>query len=361
MSAKKKTDQSEARTPDLSNLEGIKWYSPKEPPFRISGFGWFEKEKIYRRLPKKPKYKLREPLEIMANDSTGAQVKFRTDSSRIAVKAEVYEKPVSYHMTSLCRQGFDHYAGETGEMLYAGTSRFETGKVKYESILIGYPEPVMRSSTIFMPLYGGVKKLWIGLDAGAEILPPEPFEDNRKIIFYGTSITQGGCASRPGMAYSNIISRNLNYECVNLGFSGNGKGDPEMARLISEIPDPGLIVLDYEANCSAYKDYSRTLPEFIRIIREKRPDTPILVVSMLRFAADNFKITTARRIKNRNFTKKLVAGLAATGDNNIYFQDGAKLMGRDFHECFVDGVHPTDLGFVQMAKKLTPVIRKIIS
>lgn len=162
------------------------------------------------------------------------------------------------------------------------------------------------------------------------------------------------------MSYTNILSRRLPYELINLGFSGNGKGEPELARIICEIERPALLVLDYKANVSI-EQYRETLPEFIRLNRVQHPDTPVLIISRIRYAEELFsEQAVEKRLAYSDFAEQTVARLRLQGDNHIYFQNGDVLLGEDFEECTVDGVHPTDLGFIRMADGLTPILTMIL-
>jgi len=211
------------------------------------------------------------------------------------------------------------------------------------------------------PLYKGVEEVSAGLDEGAEILPPPPYDSNLRVVAYGTSITQGGCACRPGMAYTNILSRRFNMEFINLGFSGNGRGEPEVAATIAEIERPGCFILDYEANSGSTEELKRTFPEFIRILRDAHPKVPILALSRTNFSSDLFDPAGLQsRIERRDFQRSVIDGLRKKGDKFVYFKDGSELLGKDFDECTVDGAHPTDLGFMRMADALTPVLRGIL-
>jgi lysophospholipase L1-like esterase len=189
---------------------------------------------------------------------------------------------------------------------------------------------------------------------------PPPFWHSGKFVIYGTSITQGGCVSRPGMAYSNILSRRLNAQFVNLGFSGNGRGEPELARIISQIPDISFIFLDYEAN--ANNDIKNTLNPFIDILRESYSSVPILVISKIRYAAATDGSKAYQSLMNlRDFQKNLVRQRINAGDKNIFFLDGSEILGEDFDECTVDGVHPSDLGSMRIADVLLKIIQEILN
>ena len=339
-------------------LDGIKWLEPKKNPFVVSGFGWFKKEKLYRRLPVKPKWKIREAVDVLADCTAGGQLCFRTDSKRVAIRVLLSEAEAMYHMPATGRCGFDCYIGAPGQKRYIGTARFDQTKLGYEHCFFETDKNEIKNITLNFPLYQGVKDLLIGIDKGSKVLPPVPYKNKKKVIIYGTSITHGGCASRPGMAYTNVLSRRFNLEFINLGFSGNGTGEPEIAKIISEIEDPACIVLDYEAN--AAKAIFTTLYSFINIIRNRYKNVPILVVSRIRFAQETIGKETEMRIERRDFQRTAVVKLKAGGDKNIYFLDGSTLLGKDYDECTVDGVHPTDLGFMRMADGIGPVLRKIL-
>jgi lysophospholipase L1-like esterase len=220
----------------------------------------------------------------------------------------------------------------------------------------------MRNVTLNFPLSQGVVEVLVGLDEKAEILPPPPYKNDKLVVVYGTSITQGGCACRPGMAYTNILSRRLNVEFINLGFSGSGRGEPEVAQTIAEIPNPACFVLDYEANCVSAELLQKTFPEFIRILRSAHPNVSILAISRIPTASESFNQAARKtRLERRDFQKRTVDELRAKGDRMISFKDGSDLLGEGFDECTVDGSHPTDLGFLRMADGLTPVLKKILA
>jgi hypothetical protein len=206
-----------------------------------------------------------------------------------------------------------------------------------------------------------VRSVALGLEQGADVEAPRPFAHEGRVVFYGTSITQGGCACRPGMLHSNILSRELDVEFVNLGFSGNGKGEPEVARLVAEIDDPCLYILSYEANCPSTEHLERTLRGFIPILREKQPDVPILIISRVAFAKDLLLSgAMAQRIRQRDLQRGVVEEFRSAGDAHVHFLDGGELLGDDFDECTVDGVHPTDLGFRHLAQGMLPVVKRLL-
>jgi hypothetical protein len=310
----------------------------------------------------KPRWPLPEAVDGLANHTAGGQVQFRTDSKRLAIRVQLAGRADMNHMPATGQCGFDCYIGEPTRQLYRSSSKYDIARTDYELEMYNFPTSTMHTVTLNFPLYQGVKEVLIGLEPDAGVQPPPPYADDRPIVVYGTSITQGGCASRPGMAYTNILSRKLDRPFVNLGFSGSGRGEPEVAHTIAAMPPtPACFVLDYEANASANQQLQRTLGGFIDILREKHPETPILIVSRIRFAGENFSESEARgRLERLDFQRRTVEAKRADGDGNIHFLDGSDLLGEDFEECTVDGVHPTDLGFWRLAEGLLPAVTAVL-
>ncbi|MDD7986607.1 SGNH/GDSL hydrolase family protein [Lentisphaera marina] len=338
---------------------GIIWYDVKSPPFKLEGFAWFKDEQIFKRLAKFPSQPIRIHVENLAYHTAGGQAHFQTDSSKILIRAKLSNKSNMYHMPSTGQSGFDIYSGAPGHQLYLKTSRFKLNQTQVTSELFK-GNPKLRNFVINFPLYNGVKSLEVGIKAGSQITAPLPRKNKGKILVYGTSITQGGCAARPGLAYTNILSRRLDYEFINLGFSGNGRGEPELAKLIQEVEDKTMIILDYEAN--ANEGIKNTLENFIDIIREKHPTIPLLIISRILPAdAIHNKVKYEKLQSLSDFQKSLVTQKKKFGDKNIYFLDGKSLLGEHAHEATVDGTHPNSYGFMIMAENIQPTIEKILN
>ncbi|MBD0382973.1 SGNH/GDSL hydrolase family protein [Paenibacillus sp. WST5] len=338
------------------------WFTPLGQPFHVAGFGWLQEEGRYRRLPAKPGWMVPDAVDKLADCTAGGQIRFATDSASLSIKVKLSGAANMYHMPATGQCGFDCYIGGPGEQVYYDTTIYDHKLTEYESVIFANMESEYRIITLNFPLYQGVEEVMIGLDRGAHIAPPPAYESSKKIVVYGTSITQGGCASRPGMCYTNILSRRIHMEFLNLGFSGNGKGEPELAHILAGIPDPACLVLDYEANCVSTELLRATLPDFISIYREKHPLIPILVISRITHAKEKFDAQMAQdRADRKQIQIQTVDQRRELGDDNIFFCDGSKLLGEDAFECTVDGSHPTDLGFLRMADGLTPVLKQILS
>ncbi|MDR4890083.1 SGNH/GDSL hydrolase family protein [Fredinandcohnia sp. QZ13] len=335
----------------------IRWYSPKEKPFRISGFAWFNKEERYRRLPAKPVYDIPPRVDELADNTSGGQICFRTNATKLEIKVKLTDAANMGHMTASGQCGFDVYVGDPGKQQYYATAIPSLLEQSYEKTIWDFSSrsqhitEQFREVTLNFPLYQGVEEVLIGTNSSAIIEPPTPYDSDKRVIFYGTSITQGACASRPGMSYTNILSRRMNLEFINLGFSGSGRGEHGVALTIREIERPACFVLDYEANVT-YKEYKDTLIPFIETYREYHPDVPIIIVSRIPFVQDKAIGEYEDYQNRREYSKSTVEKLQQQGDKNISFIDGANLLGELWHECTVDGIHPNDLGFMEMANRM---------
>ncbi|MCZ7646867.1 MAG: SGNH/GDSL hydrolase family protein [Planctomycetota bacterium] len=337
----------------------LTWRAPDTAPFELTGFPWHARDRVYRRLPVKPAHPIREPVDNLAWCTAGGQIRFASDSPRVSVRVQLRAPAGMVHMPATGQCGFDLYVGPPEAVWYGNTTKYPIREDRYEIELFKHADRAMRAFTLYFPLYQGVQSVELGLEPGARLEAPPARAREGRVVVYGTSITQGGCASRPGMCYTNILSRALNLDFVNLGFSGNGKGEPELARLILEIEKPILYILDYEANTDL-DGLKATLDPFIRILRETRPALPILALSRIPFAADRIHADRAQaRIERRDFISATVARLKREGDANLHFLDGGELLAVGGYEGTVDGVHPTDLGFWSMAQALEPVVRKL--
>lgn len=351
---------------EITKEQSIRWVSITEPAIRLSGFPFYHPGDPLGRIPKEWQ-KLFEIVNSNINElgtnTAGGQIAFQSNTTKVYIKAKTRSVHNMVNMTPTGQCGFDCYIGKDRQNLrFIGVTKFNIRSQTYEVEMAAYPcNGQMMEFLIHLPLYSGVEELMVGIDADASIQRPEPFTKQGGIVFYGTSITQGGCASRPGMAYTNIIGRKLNVETYNFGFSGNGYGESETADLLAEIEHPLLYVLDYEANAGTNGKLEATLSDFIQGLRKKHRQTPILVLSRLPYVLDVMLPELGEKRESlRNFQRETVMALKDHGDENIYFYDGSQLWEDDFDEYTIDTIHPTDLGFYMMAKKLIPVMKELI-
>jgi len=331
---------------------GLVYHNCLEESFRVYGLLLPDAEYPYfRRMPQKVAESVSANVERLAKNSAGGRVRFQTNSKRIAIRCKLKSIYRANHFTLLGSAGFDLYCGTT----FAGSFRppydIEDG---YSSELV-LNDQSMKEITINFPLYSTVAELEIGLEEGADILPPTPYSNEVPVVYYGSSITQGACASRPGCSYQNMISRTLNCDYWNLGFSGSAKAEPAIAEYISKLP-MSVFVFDYDHNAPNLAYLQETHERMFKTVREANPDLPIIMISRPSVYA-NKKAVIARRdaIMNTYLNAK------NNGDNNVYFLDGSKMLsifGGD--SGTVDGTHPNDLGFACMAKVIGEMLALIL-
>ena len=262
-------------------------------------------------------------------------------------------------MTDVGIKGLDLYCWEgNGQWRFVNSAR-PTGKTNQVTVIANM-QPKEREYMLYLPLYDGLVSLSIGVDSLSSIDQPQinyPVCE-KPIVFYGTSILQGGCASRPGMAHTNIISRRLNRECINLGFSGNGQLDLEVARVMAEV-DASVFVLDFVPNASVEQMKER-METFYRIIRSKHPDTPVVFIEDPIFTHTFYDERIAKEVQRKNDTlKEILNRLKKENEKNIFFISSKKMLGED-GEATIDGIHFTDLGMMRYADLVCPIIKKAI-
>jgi len=315
-------------------------------------------ETRYERLPAKLNGVSRPPVWELGKNTAGLAIRFCSDSRRISVIWEIVNDVSANHMAPTGIKGLDLYCLENGTWTYVNTAR-PTEK-KSQTTLISNMEKKEREFMLYLPLYDDVISIEIGIDSLAFIAPPKIALPRREkpVVAYGTSILQGGCASRTGMAHTNILSRKLNREVINLGFSGNGQLDYEIAELMAES-DASLYILDFMPNVNVEQINERT-EKFYRIIRDKHPNTPIVFIENPMYPHSKYDVNLHRYIDGKNKALQMVfADLKAKKEKNIYLIRSVGMIGTD-GEATVDGTHFTDLGFMRYADFLFPKIQKII-
>lgn len=263
------------------------------------------------------------------------------------------------HMTDTGTKGLDLYAIVDGQWRHVCSAQPQ-GKIS-ERTIIANMDPVEREYMLYLSLYDGVSFLEIGVDEGATLDQPAVDRPSREkpIVMYGTSILQGGCANRPGMAHTNIISRRLDREVINLGFSGNALLDMEIAELMASVEDPGLYVLDYAPN--AYADMIDANGEtFFRVIRDAHPDVPVIFIEDVIFPHTVFDKEILAEVTLKNEAqKRLFLKLKKAGEKNIYYIAAEGMIGDD-GEATVDAIHFTDLGMMRYVDHVLPTIQKAL-
>ncbi|MBQ8689434.1 MAG: hypothetical protein IJ515_03625 [Clostridia bacterium] len=325
----------------------IKFYNARELPFRI--YGVFYEDGKFRRLPEAVAKTVSEGVYSLHANTAGGRVRFRTNSSYVAISAKMENVGKMSHFALCGSSGFDLYANGKYVKTYIPPFNIIDG---YEGVIeLGASEEA--DITINFPLYSDVCELYIGLEDKATVSEPTPYRIEKPIVYYGSSITQGGCASRPGSSYQSIISRRFDADYINLGFSGNAKGEDEIADYIKNL-DMSLFVYDYDFNAPDLAHLVATHERMFLKIREANPELPIVIMSKPKYEL------TPSDYARREAIIKTYENALARGDKNVYFIPGSQLMELAKLEGTVDSTHPTDLGFYSMAMTLSDMLAKIL-
>jgi lysophospholipase L1-like esterase len=334
------------------------WFDIRQ--FGVEGRGWDDTKSFYDRLPAKAEGVVRQPVWDLSRDSAGMCVRFVTDATTIRARWAVTD-PWLYlpNTTAIGKSGLDLYVKtENGwHWLAVGEPTAQTNEVTLVKDLI----PGKREYILYLPLYNGTKFVELGISPTnvLEKAPPWGAGGRKPIVFYGTSILQGLSASRPGMVHSAMLGRKFNYPTINLGFSGNGKMEPEMADLLAEL-DASVFVIDCLPNMNADEIRERTEP-LVKKLRAAHPRTPIVLVED-RTMQDSFLIAGRMEyyhLKDRAELKAAYERLKKSGVENLYYIPGEHLFGDD-GEGSTDGSHPNDLGFTRQAEIFAQVLAPLL-
>ena len=335
------------------------WRSARENPLRLEGLYDPYAPGPYRRLPESVAAATSEGVMQLSLNTAGGRVRFKTNSPYVAIHAEMQSVCRMDHMAFTGIFGFDLYVKCEGEWIYKNTFRppvdLEGG---YESKIL-LPEGE-NEVMINFPLYNNVDELKIGLKDGSSLEAPCEYRHKGRVVYYGSSITQGGCASRPGNSYQAIISRMLDCDHINLGFSGNGRGEKAIVDYMARIPDMSVFVSDYDHNAPTPEHLQATHMPLYESIRARNPELPIIFVTRpdidVRVDAPEKIEQTA---KFRAIVRATYDHARANGDERVAFIDGSTLFDGPMRDsCTVDGCHPNDLGFWRMANVIGAEVAK---
>jgi hypothetical protein len=335
--------------------DSITWHTVSD--WGVEGRGWSDVKRFYDRLPAKAEGTVRDKVWELSRHSSGMSCRFTTDAPEIQVRYTLLLSRIEMaHMPATGVSGVDLYTLlEDGRWNWIGTAQ-PTSPHVFASIIRGMT-PGRRTYQLNLPLYNGLDSLEIGVTRGATF-EPRPPRTEKPVVFYGTSIMHGACASRPGMAIPAILGRRLNIPVVNLGFSGNGRMEMEVGKLLAEL-DARIFVLDCLPNLTAEETAQRTEP-LVRCLREAKPATPILLVEDRVFPSavvlpDRMKGHDERHKNLREAYDRLIA----SGVRDLYYLEGNGLLGSD-GDATVDGSHPTDLGMTRYADAYEKALRPIL-
>ena len=347
----------------------ITWLDPEKSSFSvIEGQAWpGEVASFYDRLPQRAEKDVRQPVWGLSKHAAGLVIRFRSNAKEIKVRYGVGGDVAMDHMPATGVSGLDLYAKDgDGNLHWLRGNRSFGDTVRYDFKNINLKEryhDLGREYQLYLPLYNSVEWMEIGVEQVA-IFEPTPLRQEKPIVVYGTSIAQGACASRPGMAWTAILGRNMDRPLVNLGFSGNGRLEPELIDLLAEI-DAKIYVLDCLPNLGPNKDRSveeveRKIIASVKTLKEKRPNTPILLVEHSGYSEASLNLERSAVPEKLNAAlQKTFLQLKSEGVAGLYRISKSELnLGLD---DYVDGTHPSDLGMQAHAKACEASIRAILN
>lgn len=332
-----------------------KFYNVRTVPFKI--YGLVDPMNTYNRLPKDIAATISGDVACHAKATTGVRVRFNTDSKYVGIRAKFAHHVLPCpHVTRLNETGFDIYVEEDGVDIYKGSYYPpKDGFDGYEGIK-HFDDNKMRCITIYFPIGNEVLDFEVALEPTAKVEEPNPYKYEKPVVFYGSSITHGFAASRPGTTYVNRIGRMLKTDIMNFGFSGSAKGEPNLAEYLAKL-NMSVFVLDYDYNAPTVEHLINTHYNFYETIRKAHPDLPIVFVTK----PDAYKFTAEFDLARKDVIMKNYLTARENGDKNVYFIDGNSFfVGGDRMDYTVDGCHPNDAGEKRMADYIGAVVGELL-
>lgn len=350
----------------LNLTPGQRYYRIPDKNFDLYGVFYDKTAQRFLRMPQSVADTVNPTVSQLNAYTAGGRIKFSTDADRMSVTVSYDALNVNCHISALGSSGFmllQEKENENGAISYKMAAQFipghyanvsESSTPNGYSVEKGLPGEGMRNYILYMPTYNDVKELVLGFPKDSHCSNGLKYrKDVKPILYYGSSITEGGCASRPDIPYQCFISRWTNTDFINLGFSSGALGEETMAEYLASL-DMSVFVCDYDHNAPNAEHLWKTHERLFRIFRKKHPYTPVIIMSKPDFDLD--PMAPYRREAVKSTYDKAVA----EGDKNVYFVDGEKLFGKTDREiCTVDSTHPNDIGFLRMAETLYEEIKKI--
>ncbi len=343
--------QTPATPPELD------WHDARK--FTVEGLGFRDVKSPYDRLPGRAEGVVRQAVWDLSRDAAGAAIRFTANTTALHARWTVTNKTLAGPtITAVASSGLDLYVRYEGRWRWLSIGRPTKFPENTDALATAMPSGE-REYLLYLPLHNPVASLEIGVPKDSVIhSAPARLPGAKSIVFYGTSITHGFSASRSGMTHVAILGRRLNREVINLGFSGNGRMEPEVTQFVAEL-DPALFVLDCLPNMTA-KDIEARAATCVKTLRTARPKTPILLVEDRNYT-DNF-LNAAHKERNETnqaAMRTVFAELQKEKVPGLFYLKADNLLGTD-GEATIDSSHPTDLGFTRQAQEFAQVIEKIL-
>ncbi len=329
--------------------EEVVWYDARE----MALYGLVPAVPFGVRMPAQIAEKVNDGVASYSACTAGGRMRFSTDSSFVALKAQYAKGSVPTVNNHCVSYGFDLYRDEAGIEVFTAAARpvagfdYQTGEYK----MLTRNGGKKTCYTLNLPVFAGLKSLQIGIEKNSTLEAGKPYRNQKPVVFYGSSITHGAAAGRPGNTYESFISQRYNLDYVNLGFAGSARGEQVMAEYIAGL-DMGVFVCDYDYNAPTVEHLQKTHYAFYETIRLRQPDVPYIMISRPAFFANPEVNGQRRQVILESYEKA-----RAQGDQRVFFIDGETLFAGEFAEsCTSDGIHPNDLGFYRMAQAIGPVV-----
>ncbi len=334
----------------------MRWVEFPDGDIQVCGLPWFSEStpKLWR-FPERFRGRIPEDVFDGGKQTAGARLRFRTDSGSLSIQAGYPKFGIRTNMTSFTAHGISAYVD--GLCWSAKIPGPDGGEAE-----VGFfsgADREMRDVCLYLPLYGPIEMLAIGVDDDASFEAPTPFAVDDPAIFYGTSITQGGCASRPGLSHQATVGRTLNIDYANYGFSGKGRCERELAEVLGEAK-ASCFVLDVGQNTSV-EMLDERFRTFVDVLREAQPDIPLLATTPIFYNAALWSRGHREQVDaKREIIRAAIQGRKDAGDTQVHILEAADYHGGDVTDGAVDGGHPNDLGFARMAEGLRPKLAEIL-
>lgn len=341
-----------AGAPDAA---GLVWYSAKEAPFEIYGLYEPAADGDFRRMPDDVAAATNNGVKRNARHTAGGRVRFSTNSRRVAIRVRMPYVTRYAHMPLTGSASFDLYTDTPTGSCFAAVFKPTVDITDGFELTHTFAKAQERFLTLNFPLYSPVSSLEIGLDAGSSLGAGKKYTGTRlPVVFYGSSITQGACASRPGLSYQSMISRRLDIDFINLGFSGNARAELPIVEYMAALP-MSAFVSDYDHNAPNVDYLRETHCRMYRMIREKNPDIPYIMLSRPDYTTHSEADSSARR----RVVEDTFRYAREQGDKSVWYIDGEGIFrGPEEDACTTDGSHPNDLGFMKMADSIGRILRR---
>lgn len=331
--------------------EGLRWVGAAEPPVQVCGLPFFQENAgKWWRLPARAKDTVPGAAWGQSTESSGARLRLRTDSSRLGIRLSWDAVTTLPNLNSFEAAGVDVYLDGA---YYRTVVPGGTGQATH--LLFENLPRREREVCIYLPLFAEVTVNELGFDTDAALKAPAPFKVAKPVVYYGTSITHGGCTAHPGVTYQAILGRRLNLDFVSFGFSGCGKGEPVVAGLVAEV-DASCYVLDFAQNNESADSLRHVYLPFIETLRAKHPETPILCIAPIYMTGESPAAGLGAALDgHRQVIRDAVRERQAKGDTHIALVEGnVDMLSPEQGDGLLDGVHPNTLGFQYMANGLEP-------